>query len=85
MSLLALVLLTIFLTEVISNVAAAALMVPVALSMAQGLAVSPMPMLMSVMIAASASFLSQLGTRPISWSMAQVDIDLAIMPDWAFR
>src|SRR5690606_21883299 len=49
-------LLTYLLTEIITNNAAAALMFPLAYSLALGLEVSVMPMVMAVAFAASASF-----------------------------
>ena len=52
---------TFILTEFITNNAAAALSFPLALAVAQGLEVSPLPFAIVVMIAASASFLSPLG------------------------
>lgn len=49
------------LTEMITNNAAAALMVPVAMSIAQGMAVELLPFVMTVAFAASASFISPYG------------------------
>lgn len=54
-------LLTYLLTEIITNNAAAALMFPVAYSLAVGLGVDPFPMVMGVAFAASASFVSPYG------------------------
>ena len=54
-------LLTYLLTELITNNAAAALMFPIAYSMAQGLGVDVMPMVMAVAFAASASFITPYG------------------------
>lgn len=54
-------LLTYLLTEIITNNAAAALMFPVAYSLAVGLGVDPFPMVMAVAFAASASFISPYG------------------------
>ncbi len=48
-------------TELVTNNAAAVLMVPIALSAAAGLGVSPMPFVAVVMIAASASFITPIG------------------------
>ncbi|MFH1921595.1 MAG: SLC13 family permease [Planctomycetota bacterium] len=53
--------LTTFFTEVITNNAAAALMFPVTLATAERLAVSFMPFVITIMIAASASFATPLG------------------------
>ncbi|CUS47088.1 MAG: Na+:sulfate symporter SulP [Idiomarinaceae bacterium HL-53] len=54
-------LMTYLLTELITNNAAAALMFPIAYSLAQGLGVDPFPMVMGVAFAASASFLTPYG------------------------
>jgi di/tricarboxylate transporter len=52
---------TILLTEVITNSAAAAIMFPIGLSVASSLGVSYMPFVISIMIAASASFATPIG------------------------
>lgn len=52
---------TSFLTEIITNNAAAALMFPIALSVSQGLSVSYMPFIIAIMIGASASFATPIG------------------------
>ncbi|MEM1278743.1 MAG: SLC13 family permease [Cyanobacteria bacterium P01_H01_bin.152] len=52
---------TMLLTEMITNNAAAALMFPIALSVAEGLGVSFMPFVIAIMIAASASFSTPIG------------------------
>ena len=54
-------LMTYLLTELITNNAAAALMFPIAYSLAQGLGIDPFPMVMGVAFAASASFLTPYG------------------------
>ncbi|WP_404402081.1 SLC13 family permease [Idiomarina seosinensis] len=54
-------LITYILTEIITNNAAAALMFPIAYSLALGLGVDPFPMVMGVAFAASASFISPYG------------------------
>jgi di/tricarboxylate transporter len=54
-------LVTVAATEVITNNAAAALMFPIALASADRLAVSPLPFLFALMVAASASFATPLG------------------------
>lgn len=60
-ALIAIYLFTLLLTEVITNNAAAALSFPIAYSMALGLDCSPMPFVMVVAFAASASFISPYG------------------------
>ena len=62
--LLALVILygaTMFLTELLSNATVAVLVTPVAVSLAEALAVSPRPFLVAVMIAGSAAFATPFG------------------------
>jgi len=60
-ALVALLAATMLLTNVINNVATAALMAPVALSIAEGLHVSPDPLLMAVAIGSSSAFLTPIG------------------------
>ena len=52
---------TLFLTEVITNSAAAALVFPVAYNIAIGLGVDPLPLVMAVAFGASGSFISPYG------------------------
>ncbi len=52
---------TLVLTEIMSNTAAAVLMVPVAFALAGPLAVSPKPLVLAVMFSASFSFLTPVG------------------------
>jgi di/tricarboxylate transporter len=54
-------LVTTLFTEVITNNAAAALVFPIAMSLAERLGVSPMPFIMCLMVAASASFATPIG------------------------
>lgn len=60
-ALVAIYLLTNVFTEVITNIAAAVLVLPIALSTAAGLGVSPWPFAVAVMMAASASFSTPIG------------------------
>jgi di/tricarboxylate transporter len=50
-----------FLTELLSNATVAVLLTPVAVSLAEGLSVSPKPFVAAVMIAASAAFATPFG------------------------
>ncbi len=54
-------LMTTLITEVITNNAAAVLMFPIAIGIAEQLGVSPLPFVFAIMFAASASFLTPLG------------------------
>lgn len=54
-------LLTYVLTEIVTNNAAAALMFPIAYSLATGLGIDPMPIVLGVAFAASASFITPYG------------------------
>ncbi|WP_371375351.1 SLC13 family permease [Thalassotalea aquiviva] len=57
----AIYLITLLLTEIITNNAAAALIFPIAYNMALGLGVDPLPFIMAVAFAASGSFISPYG------------------------
>ena len=54
-------LVTTVMTEIVSNNAAAVVLVPVALSMAEELSLRPLPLVLAVMFAASTSFLTPIG------------------------
>ena len=60
-TLIAVYLLTVFLTELMTNNAAAALMFPVAWTLALSSGVDPMPFVMAIAFGASASFLTPFG------------------------
>jgi di/tricarboxylate transporter len=54
-------LVTLFLTEILSNATVAVLFAPIAMALAESLAVSPRPFLVAVMMAASAAFATPFG------------------------
>ena len=60
-ALISIFVITLILTEMITNSAAAALIFPIAYSIALGLGVSPLPFVMAVAFAASGSFMSPYG------------------------
>jgi len=55
---------TLLLSQFISNTAAAALLAPIGLSIASGMGISPYPVMMTVAMAGSAAFLTPMGTPP---------------------
>jgi len=64
---------TLVLTELLSNAAVAVLVSPIAVAMAEGMAVSPKPFLIGVMLAASAAFATPFGyqTNVIVYQMGR--------------
>ena len=61
---MALFLLSCGLTQFMSNTAAAALLAPIGISIAQSIGVSPFPVLMAIGIAASCAFTTPVATPP---------------------
>ena len=76
-------LLTSVFTEFLSNNAAVALMVPIALGIAATLGVDPRPFVVGSCIAASASFATPIGCKPIPTYMALGAIVLLTSPGWS--
>ena len=64
MLLLAAYLVTALMTQVMSNTATAALMAPIGIAMAQSFGISPLPILLTIALAASACFLTPIATPP---------------------
>src|SRR3546814_3242599 len=71
-ALIVLYLITMVLTELLSNATVAVLITPIAVALAESLGVSPRPFLVAVMMAASAAFATPFGyqTNVIVYQMA---------------
>lgn len=69
-ALVATYIITLVLTELVTNNAAAALCFPIGYSMAVAYGVEPMPFIMAVLFGASASFISLMVTKPTCWYIA---------------
>jgi len=63
LTLAALMVMTILLTNIINNAATAVLMAPIAIGIARGLALSPDPFLMAVAVSPSAAFMTPVGPQ----------------------
>ncbi len=61
---------TMLLSNVVNNAAAAVLMAPIAITLAEGMAVSPDPLLMAVAVGASCAFLTPVGHQSNALVMA---------------
>jgi di/tricarboxylate transporter len=68
----------ILMDTMITNVASAAFMFPIAMAMAGNLGVNGMPFAITVMVGASCSFISPWVTRQILWFTVQVDTNSPI-------
>ncbi|GAL27431.1 sulfate permease [Vibrio variabilis] len=83
-ALVATYLVTLLLTELVTNNAAAALAFPIGYSMSVAYGVDPMPFIMAVLFGASASFVSLTGIKPTYWCIALETINLKITCGLAF-
>ena len=70
---------TSLLTEVISNGATAAIATPIALGISENLGWNHMPLVMVVLIASSAKFMTPVGYQTTPWSTWLGDIDFRIL------
>ena len=77
-------LLSMTLSDVMNNVATAAVMAPISVSVAQSLGAPPEPFLMAVAVSASCAFLTPIGHKNNLLVMGP-DISLAIIGGWVCR
>ncbi len=78
-------LLTSVLTELVSNNAVAVVVTPIAIGLAAAMGIDPRPLVIAVMVAASASFATRSAIRPTCWSMVRGAINSPISYGWASR
>lgn len=77
--------LSMLLSNVVNNAAAALLMAPIAVSLANGFDVSLDPFLMIVAVSASCAFLTPIGHQSNTLVLGPGGISLAIIGNWACR
>lgn len=78
-------LLTMVLTEFMSNAGTAVLLTPIAVSTAKMLGVDASPFIIAVMFAAATSFMTLLAIKPTRWYTVQVAINSQILLKLVYR